>query len=393
MDSINNWRYSKLNSGIVKLLLLSFGVRMSNQLLESVSNEKKISKNYYYYDSPNASELSKKYRLPSEILLPDEVESSFYINRYSPLEIVEAKKDHLQLLYNDNIISDLQFNYGPQFFDIKLSDGTFGKQHASMYGRNILGLFLSGYCHYPAKSLGCKFCSIRSTRSDLGKQNIFSLSPSKLKELIKLMPDSDIKRIKYVMYTAGTYPDVDNGIQVQALTISTVAKMLPPRVKHHLTTMPPKDLNKTRILRDIGLQTLAYDIEVYDKNLFKFFCPGKQKLYGQENMFKAIEEGVKVFGYTNLKVGFVGGLEPISSMKLGMQRFASVGAGISINVFHPDSKTELENYSRPTPEYLIDMVRIQRDLYKQYNLIPVFPNGGRRSSLDSEVYRGFFNEI
>lgn len=388
-----DWRKEKLNSGLVKLLLLSFGVRISEKLLAETSRDNSISKSNYYYDASNEEALCKVYNLPSEILLPDDVETSFYVNRHSPLEIRRKGKHMLELFYLDTKISDLEFNYAPDFFNVTLSDGTKGKQYASMYGRYILGLFLSGYCDYPAKGKGCRFCSIRSTRADLGKQNILSLSPIKLQELVKLMTSKDKNRIKYVMYTAGTFPDVNNGIVFQAQRIQAMAAKLPKRVKHHLTTMPPTDFEKIRLLKEVGLETLAYDIEVYDKKLFEYFCPGKDKLYGRERMFDAISHGVNIFGHSKLKVGFVGGLEPLPSMKVGMQRFASIGAGVSINVFHPDTKTEMENYSRPSPEYLLEMVIEQRNLYKKYNLMPVFPVGGRRSSLDTEVHRGYFDKF
>lgn len=393
MTFLDNWQTTSLNSGLTKLLLLSFGVRISSDLLEETSRDEQVSKSHYYYDASNDLDLCKKYRLPSEILLPNDVESSFYINKHSPLEIIKNRSNKLELYYFDTKISDLEFNKKPDFFDYTFKDGTSGYQYGSMYGRYILGLFLSGYCDYPAKGVGCRFCSIRSTREDLGKQNILSLPVQKLAELTKNMSRKDQKRIKYVMYTAGTYPDVDRGIHVQAQRIKIVSENLPASVNHHLTTMPPKTFSVIKVLKEVGLQTLAYDIEVYNKQLFNYYCPGKETLYGREKMFEAIKEGVQVFGHSNLKVGFVGGLEPISSMKEGMEKFASVGAGISINVFHPDTQTEMETSNRPTLEYLLDMVRIQRDLYKKHNLVPVFPNGGRRSSLDTEVYRGFFDTI
>ncbi len=147
------------------------------------------------------------------------------------------------------------------------------------------------------------------------------------------------------------------------------------------------------MLKEIGLQTLAFNIEIYNENLFKFFCPGKYQLYGREKMFKAIKEGIKIFNHRNFFVGFLGGLEPINNMKEGMERFASMGAGIVINLFHPDANTQLANYPRPMPQYLIDLVRIQREIYRKYDIVPIFPEGGRRSSLDGEIYRGFFDDI
>ena len=155
--------------------------------------------------------------------------------------------------------------------------------------------------------------------------------------------------------------------------------------------MPPKDYKKLEILKTAGLDSIAYDLELFNENLFKYYCPGKQEFFGYSNFLPAVENALKIFGKNNVKVGFVGGLEPVESLQEGMELFSSRGASIAINVFHPDPKTPLGNYARPTVDYLKAMVKAQRDVYNKYNVEPVFPVGGRRSSLDTEVYRGFFN--
>lgn len=384
----------QLNSGMIKLMLLSNGVNITDETLISLSTATDIEENRYYYNISNDEDLCEKYKLPSELLLPDDVESSFYFNSRSPLSIEKIDNEYF-IIYGENKLSTISFNKKPKFFDTKLEDGSECSQYASMYGRYILALFLNGACYFVNNKEACKFCSIGPSRKSLGKQNVMAISPNKLNEVMAHVVAHDKDRIKYIMYTAGTYANLDVGIKVQAQLIEAVNKYLPGSsgVTHHLTTMPPRDKKLLHTLVNSGLQSIAYDMELYDENLFKYYCPGKERFFGYENMIHAIADAVDVFGKNNVKVGFVGGLEPLETMIAGMERLAQMGASLAVNIFHPDPKTPVYNFQRPTQQYLIDMVKGQRDIYKKYAVIPVFPDGGRRSSLDSEIYRGFFDNL
>lgn len=389
MDSI----FYKNNSALHKILLLSHGVKLDLKILEKLRNSPAIEENRYYYNISNDHYLCKKYKIPSEILLPDDVESSFYINEDSPLEILEQNGE-FELLLNGKAVSPVDFNFKPLFFEKLLPNGEPCKKYASMYGRYILALFLSGYCQYIQKGQPCKFCSLGYSRNGPGKENAFNIPAGILQDFLKTLELDDFSRIKYVMYTAGTYPELRNGIKLQAELIKTATRYLPNTdFSHHLTTMPPAELEDLRLLKMAGLNSIAFDLEVFNEDLFNFYCPGKKRFYGRDKMISAVETGVEIFGHSNVKVGFVGGLEPLNSLIAGMKYFGSKGASIAVNVFHPDPFTELEFAARPTPVYLLKMAIAQNEIYKNHNLIPVFPVGGRRSSLDTEIYRGFFDNL
>ncbi|MEK6819055.1 MAG: hypothetical protein AABY10_03925 [Nanoarchaeota archaeon] len=63
----------------------------------------------------------------------------------------------------------------------------------------------------------------------------------------------------------------------------------------------------------------------------------------------------------------------------------------ALNIFHPDKGTQMQKFPRPASEYVLEVLKEQNRLYKSEGLVPVFPEYGRRSSFDTEVYRGFFD--
>ncbi|MFA6430127.1 MAG: radical SAM protein [Candidatus Paceibacterota bacterium] len=375
------------NPGHIKLLLLSEGVNFNEHVLLGVG--KQFSENRYYYNVSNDPELFK-YNLPSEILLPQNIESSIYYNKDSRLSL-RIQGDILHLFYEEKILFPVSFNDRPNFFSKDLKNGIECKKVISMYGRYVLAFFTDSSCIYFEKGMPCKFCSLKPSRRTFGKDNEKVITPEMAKEASEIAVQTDTERIKYVMYTAGTPGNIDKGYEQQIEMIEKVKPSFSNDVKHHLTIIPTTNKKLLEKINKAGLDSIAFDIEVFDKKLFTKYCPGKSTFIGHDGFIESLKLARSVFGHSNVKVGFVGGLEPIESLKEGMEFFGKLGISIAINVFHPDKNTELEYKTRPSIDFLFEMVKFQSEVYKKYNLIPVFPFGGRRSSLDTEVYRGFFD--
>ena len=375
------------NPGHIKLLLLSEGVNFDESILAEVG--KKFSENRYYYNVSNDPKLFEG-KLPSEILLPQDIESSIYYNKNSKLSI-RIKNDTAHLFYKNNLLFPISFNNRPNFFKKKLNNGTECKKIISMYGRYVLAFFTDSSCIYFEKGMPCKFCSLKPSRGTFGKDNEKIITSQMATEAGEIAMKTDLDRIKYIMYTAGTPFDINKGYKRHIEILKKVKPIFSEEVKHHLTIMPTKNYKILKDIKETGLDSIAFDLEIFDKKLFTKYCPGKSTFIGYDCFIESFKMARDIFGHSNVKVGFVGGLEPIESLKNGMEFFGKMGISIAINVFHPDQNTELEYRSRPNKEYLIEMARFQSYVYKKYNLTPVFPFGGRRSSLDTEVYKGFFD--
>jgi hypothetical protein len=367
------------NPALTKLELLVNGVQFPKgvELKENEAPER------YIYDSSVATRL----KLPSEIILPQNVISNVFLSENSPLSIMDRK-----LFYNGEEVCDIGFTPEAKFSKINLSDGTSASKVAVMYGLDIFAIFLNKYCIYFREGEECKFCSIEYTRKQKGKDNPINLKLAQVVETLRSALSLDRERFNYVMVTSGAYSNPDRGILEQMKYIDAMRKIDDGKLEYHLVTIPPVSQELLHKLAKEGPNTVAFDIEVFSPELFKKFCSGKEKQIGYDNWLKIFENSSKLFQKNAVKAGFVCGLEPIETLVQGMEFFGKLGIPSSLNIFHPDEGTALANHPRPSREYLLEAFKEQARINKKYDLIPIFPKFGRRSSLDTEVYRGFLDD-
>jgi len=379
------------NPAIIKLCLLCDGVRIAPSVLKEIGIL--YAEDRFRYHRVSKIPMGFKY-VPSELILPKDIVSAVYIEEKSPWLIKKNQKGEVRLFYKDKEICPTSFTKRPNFYDKKLSNNTLCKQTAVMYGNYVLGIFIMGWCYFPAKNVGCKFCSIGSnwSKQGLGTQNLKFVTPQIAQEAVATALSTDKKRIKYIMYSSGSFPDNNKGFQIQTDVVRAVKKEIQNfSIPQHFTIMPPDTFSLMKDIKDAGLTTIAFDIEVFDKDTFGELCPGKEKYYGYDKFIDALEYAISIFGWGNVHCGYVAGLEKLEMMFKGFHSLGKKGIVSDANIFHPDPQSGFENKPRPSKEYVFEMVKEQAKTYKKYKFVSIFPIGGRRGSLDTEVYKGYFN--
>ncbi|MBI4215348.1 MAG: radical SAM protein [Parcubacteria group bacterium] len=383
-------KFDFTNPAIVKLCLLCEGVRIHREILKEVGNE--FAEDRFRYHRATKIPKGVKY-VPSEILLPEDIVCSVFLENKSPWLIKKDKNGKLALFYkNTRMVCSVAFTQRPKFYDIKLSNGKSCDQVAVMYGNYVLAIFVMGWCYFFEKGLGCKFCSLKTNweGKGLGQQNLKFVSPQIAQEATQIAVNSDGERIKYVLYSSGSFPDNDDGFRIQTEVVRAVKKETPD-IEHHFAIMPPNDLSLIKEMKKAGLNTIDFDMEIFDEKLFKKICPGKEKFYGHDKYLEALEYAVKVFGWGKGRCACVAGLEPLDSFLSGLHFLGKKGIPVDINIFHPDPGSELANMPRPNKEYILEVSKEQAKVYKKYNFSCLFSIGGRRGSLDTEIYKGYFD--
>jgi len=367
------------NPALAKLELLVKGVEMQNDLqLNKEEAEEK-----YFYDSAKRGEGI----LPSEMILPQGIVSNIFVSEKSHYSIQNRK-----LFLNGKKVFDIRFTPEAKFSKEILSDGMPASRVASMYGLDVFSLFLNRKCSYFKNKIGCEFCSLDYTSKNKGKKNPFNPKVSQVVETFRKALEMDRSLFDYVLVSSGAYADPDKGIIEQMKYIKAMKDIDDGKIKYHLVTIPPKSDELLHRLSE-GADSIAFDLEVFDADLFRKYCPGKEKQIAYDSWLKIFEKSSRYFKKDSVKVGFVCGLEPLESLVDGMEFVGKLGLTPAVNIFHPDEGTPLVNSPRPPLEYVMDLVREQSRIYKQNKLVPVFPEYGRRSSLDTEIFRGFFDEI
>lgn len=370
----------KNNPAMIKLNLLINGVNIDKNF--KICKNEALEK--YIYDSSITTDLI----LPSEIILPNSIISNIFLENNSLFSLKER-----YLYYKNERLCNIKLTPEANFSNCILSDGTPASRIAVMYGIDVFAIFVNRHCSYfMHKGEGCYFCSIDYTKKNKGKQNIPELKLKNVIETLNIALEKDKGLFNYILISSGAYNNPNKGIEHQLNYIKSMKKISGRSVRYHLVTIPPTSDELLYSLAEEGPDSIAFDIEVFDPNIFKKYCPGKEKQIGYERFLNIFEKSSKIFKKNAVKAGFVCGLESIETLSEGMNFFGKLGIHPSLNIFHPDEGTPLFNYSRPSIEYMLEGLSEQNKITKSYGLIPIFPEFGRRSSLDTEVYKGFFNE-
>lgn len=387
MDKLEEKLIDFDNPGHLKLVLLSKGISIKSN---TIFQQSLFATNQFPYGY-SSDQVENFPRIPSELVLKNETVVGLYLRENSPFSLAMGKQSQKTwLTYNNKKISTVAFNSLPNFYGKKLSNGLACEKVAIMYGLYTLSLFTRGWCYFFVKGVPCKFCSLAPTRNSLGKFNMPVILPALAEETVRLAFKHDKVRIKYINHCSGSHKDNDIGVKLQLNILRAIKKVLSEKIRQHMLTMPPDNYLLIQELKLSGLDTLNYAIEVFDPNLFRQICPGKTKFFGYEKFLKAFDKAVSIMGKGKMYANFVGGLEPLPSMGKGFEYFAKKGIAPSINVFHPDPQSQLKKNSPPNIKYLLAMVRYQAEIYSKYSFKPIFPRGGTRNSLDTEVYKGYF---
>lgn len=365
------------NPALLKLEILLNGVTFPKgvQLHRNEAPER------YIYDSSVETRLT----LPSELILPCNIISNLFLSESSPISVIGRK-----IYYCDQEVCDIRFNPEANFSKQTLSDGTPASKIAVMYGLDVFAVFLNKQCVYFKNGDGCRFCSIEHTRKRKGKDNLINPKLAQVAETLELAKSLDGDSFNHILVTSGAYASPDRGIIEQMKYINAMRDIENGK-EYHLVTIPPTSSELLQKLAHEGPDTVAFDIEVFHQDLFKKLCPGKEKQIGYDTLLRIFENASVLFPKNAVKAGFVCGLEPIETLVQGMEYFGKLGIPSSLNIFHPDEGTELLNRPRPSREYMLEALKEQSRVNAKYGLVPIFPKLGRRSSLDTEVYKGFFN--
>jgi hypothetical protein len=149
----------------------------------------------------------------------------------------------------------------------------------------------------------------------------------------------------------------------------------------------PVDLSQIEKYKEAGFFSIRMNIEIWDKNVWKAFCPGKHNhCGGWDNWVDALERAVEVFGRAKVASNIVGGLESKKTILEGVEYKLSRGILASAGSFHPMIDSYLEGHRTPETGWHFDLQKKIAALYKKHGytfeqLHNVSPSGGLAVSI------------
>jgi hypothetical protein len=249
----------------------------------------------------------------------------------------------------------------PGWYDSRTSTGEPMTSIGTLQG-TYLGIYQAKVCEYwtakPQKT-NCRFCSVGL---NLGVDDGDSKSVDEVMEVVRRARDES--GITYVDFNTGHY-DGDTYLDILEPYLVRIKKELGLLVGFQ--TPPHRDLKRYDALREMGLNRVSFCFEIFDRQIFKDVCPGKDAEYGLDHYLEAVRycAGLGKNGPRDepwvANGEIIAGLEPPASTIRAIDWITSVGAVPTVCVFRPLVGTDLEKAHPPETE---DMVPVFRRLYE-----------------------------
>ncbi|MEG0635952.1 MAG: biotin synthase [Pseudomonas sp.] len=370
----------------LKLDLLNKGISFSPDFLDYYQHQEELIEKRRAYGTGDSSVLGKSVKVPQEIFLGEGVISAVNHQPSSPWRIELA--EGAPVIRGRHSTFPVSFPQRPKSYGKKLSNQELFEQTVTVYGDTTLGVFSPGHCYYFNDGRECKFCSLGPARENLSDHRM-KIKSTLASEAINLATELEPGRYKRVLVNGGTIPNYDKGFSIHMDLIQGIRESAnSAALEYHLISMPPKNFQLFERFKATG-NKLAMSLEIFDPDEFAKTCPGKAQDYTRPRFLEAFSAAVETIGHGNVYVGFVAGMEPLSSLLEGIEYFGRLGVVPAVAVFHPDAGSKYEHWPRPSVDYLNAVGKKMAEVYQREKFTPLIEGSGR-NSLDTEAYRGGF---
>lgn len=301
---------------ILKEDILKHGINFTdNALLNSKFQEKAYFLFTFDVDKPDKVK-SKSKIIPQEFKIKNGIynlRNTIIQSRYdsnSPYKI-DFIDNGLKLLLNNKIIADVEFVPEHDYYKYNLNDGTRIDEIApAIYWGQTLDITVFRICEYWGLNEECKFCDINENfrswgflRKDVGAV----IDPEKVAEAISIASkDNNVKRY---LITGGSIKNHEKEFNFYIKYINDVESMLDRNLPSRLNIEAINNIDYLQKLYDAGVDYYHPNLEIFDKKLFSFVSPGKDKFIGYDEWLNAIFKANKIFGTGNVSPNFVAGAE------------------------------------------------------------------------------------
>jgi hypothetical protein len=233
-----------------------------------------------------------------------------------------------------------------------------------------LGIYPAHVCDFWKEKprANCGFCSVGL---NLGIDDAGEKSVDEVMEVVRAAREES--RITYIDFNTGHY---------EGDTYLDILEPFVRRVKQEtgllvgVQTPPHHDLSRYAALKEMGVNRVSFCFEIFDPDIFRRVCPGKDREYGHRRYLEAIAycaglglrpaRGAAPRARRSLDPWvsngeIIAGLEPPASSIAAIEWITSVGAIPTVCVFRPLVGTDMEDAQPPRTE---DLIPVFRRLYE-----------------------------
>lgn len=304
--------------------------------------------------------------------------------------LIDVINGHLKLLLDGAAIADVGYRPPLRYSSKVFQDGT-AYRDIIANGYTIVPF---RFCQLWGEREECKFCDINENARQVKKFKADTLTApvkpvEQVAEVANEIAREVLEREGYpapirFLVTGGAITNQLNGLKEDEFYLRYVAavKWGGPRRYVQLQTNAADEVT-LKEYHQRGADVYSCNLEVWDKRLFEWICPGKFKRVGWDKWVKRSVKAVDIFGEGNVRCAFVCGVEmaqpygfktideAVKSTTEGFKFLMSHGVMPHFNLWVRETGTYLlKEFNQPQvpPEYYLQLVRNYYENWKRYDL-------------------------
>lgn len=150
------------------------------------------------------------------------------------------------------------------------------------------------------------------------------------------------ERIEAVNLSTGRFSEEDGGLQYLTPFIKAIKLNLDLLVGIELH--PPKDKELVDAAYAMGVDAVAYNLEIFDPRFLRSVLPGRSKTITRERYLNTLRYAASIFPKGAVVSDLVIGLEPLESSLKGIELLASIGVIPTLVVLSPQQRAQLIDF-------------------------------------------------
>jgi hypothetical protein len=298
------------------------------------------------------------------------------------IDLVDGK---FGIFFKGAFIDEIDFTPDPEYYGMKTSRGIPMVSVANARPQR-LDMWVHKSCGFWKEGKQCRFCSVNKIFQEriISQGGEISLHPKDVYETVKEAL-KEPGRLSQITLTGGADPGEDESFDAETNryieTLQAVGENFSSRrFPSQLLSCGLSKKQLQRIYDETGLYSYCPDIEVWDKKLFSWICPGKEKYIGWDGYVRSMLDAVEIFGEGNVYTNIVAGCEmaephgfktideALKSNFEGCEFLAKRGVSMMSLVWKPVKWSPFHGQKQPPLEYYVRLVKGLHDIRAAYGL-------------------------
>lgn len=286
--------------------------------------------------------------------LPLNVPVNLKFTELSPFSI-QLYNNELNLFYYNKNISKVNIEFEPDWSNKTTKNGI--PYHRIAYlSTDRLRLKHESICTFKSHGKGCFFCNLPAKQLNLSMEDF-----DEILDYLILKPT-----FRHILIGGGSG---DPNIESQNIIILTQKiRERNKTIPIYLMSLPPTNPQVLYLYKEAGIDEVAFNIEIWDRNLAQRLMPGKGAI-PLAQYIEILKVSTSLWGKSgNVRSALIVGLNSQKTLLEAIQCLCQLGVQPMLSVFRPMIGTKLENTVSPSNQALLSIYDKAAGICADYQL-------------------------